>query len=140
MPPHIDFQRGGLIYAQAYHALAKRKKPDTVLIFGVAHQGAEVPFITTRKHFETPFGVLETDQELVDQIWAATDWDPRANEFVHRNEHSIEFQAVMLARLWGCDLKIVPILCGPLEMEADDATPSDNAVVRAFLDACAAGR
>lgn len=130
--PHIDYERGGHSYAHGYRRMRARGRPDTVLIFGVAHAGAATPFILTRKHFDTPLGLVQTDIDLVDAIAAQCGWDPFADELVHRTEHSIEFQAVMLAHLFGTDVKIVPILCGPF-MESDGAIAT---VVAEFLDAC----
>ncbi|HEO71919.1 MAG TPA: AmmeMemoRadiSam system protein B, partial [Candidatus Hydrogenedentes bacterium] len=89
--PHIDFGRGGRAYAHAYGRLYATGKPRKAVIFGVAHKGGSTPFILTRKDFETPFGTLKTDQEALDRLEAACDWDPYADEMVHRTEHSIEF-------------------------------------------------
>lgn len=133
--PHIDFHRGGPAYAHGYLRLFQQGKPDTVFIFGVAHASPPVPFILTRKHFDTPFGVLETDLSLVRQLEEVCAWDPYAYEIVHRTEHSIEFQAVMLAYLYGPHVRIVPILCGffGTEMAAEEAMPES---VAAFLQRC----
>ncbi|MBX7257394.1 MAG: AmmeMemoRadiSam system protein B [Candidatus Hydrogenedentes bacterium] len=134
--PHIDFDRGGHSYAHGYLTLARMGRPDTVIVFGVAHAGPPAPFIMTRKHYETPFGTLEVDSELTERIAAACDWDPFEFEIVHRAEHSIEFQAVMLAHLYGPSVKIVPILCGPFCV--DDAEEDDDSRAEAFLEACRA--
>ncbi len=133
--PHIDFHRGGHAYAHGYLEFFKRGRPHTVFIFGVAHASPPVPFILTRKNYDTPFGVLETDQDIVQRLENACDWDPYAHEHVHRTEHSIEFQAVMLAYLYGPDVRIVPILCGFFgpELAPGTAIPEN---VDAFLSAC----
>lgn len=131
--PHIDFERGGHTYAHGFARMAGAGRPDTVVIFGVAHAGPPVPFVATRKGFETPFGILEVDQEIVDQICAGLDWDPFEYEIVHRTEHSIEFQAVMLAYLYGPTIKIVPILCGPFLSEREGLEPDVDGTVRDFL-------
>ena len=72
-----------------------------MFIFGVAHASPPVPFILTQKHYDTPFGVVKTDLDIVRRLEAVCTWDPYAYEIVHRTEHSIEFQAVMLAYLYG---------------------------------------
>jgi AmmeMemoRadiSam system protein B len=133
--PHIDFHRGGHAYAHGYLRLFQQGKPDTVFIFGVAHASPPVPFILTRKHFDTPFGVLETDLGIVRQLEEVCGWDPYAYEIVHRTEHSIEFQAVMLAYLYGPHVRIVPVLCGffGTEMATEKAMPES---VAAFLRRC----
>lgn len=133
--PHIDFHRGGHAYAHGYLALSRRGRPQTVFIFGVAHASPPVPFILTQKDYATPFGVLKTDRAIVRQLADACDWDPYAHEMVHRTEHSIEFQAVMLAYLYGPDVRIVPILCGFFgpELAPEAAIPEG---VNTFLAAC----
>lgn len=135
--PHIDFDRGAPGYAAAYGEMRKASPPGTVIIFGVAHAGASVPFVLTRKAFQTPFGALETDQEVLDQLEAACDWEPYADELVHRTEHSVEFQAVMLAHLYGPQVKIVPVLCASLCGETGLESPAQVPGVQRFLDACA---
>ncbi len=136
--PHIDFHRGHAGYAHGYKQLFEREKPDVVFIFGVAHAGAPVPFILTRKHFETPFGALETDQEIVSRLEEACAWDSFAWEGRHRTEHSIEFQAVMLAYHYGPDVKIVPILCASLCASYEDDAPGENPATARFLEVCRA--
>ena len=134
--PHIDFERGGHTYAHGFARMARAGRPETVVIFGVAHAGPPVPFVMTRKGFETPFGTLETDLDLIDRIDPACKPDPFEHEIVHRTEHSIEFQAVMLAYLYGPNVKIVPILCGPFLSEREGLAPDVDGTVREFLDRC----
>lgn len=136
--PHIDFHRGHKRYAHGYRELFLREKPDVVFIFGVAHAGAPVPFILTRKHFDPPFGPLETDQEIVSRLADACTWDPFAWEGRHRTEHSIEFQAVMLAYYYGPNVRIVPILCASLCKSYEDDAPGENPATARFLEACRA--
>jgi AmmeMemoRadiSam system protein B len=94
-----------------------------------------VPFILTRKHYDTPFGSLKTDLDIVQRLEDVCEWDPYAHEHVHRTEHSIEFQAVMLAYLYGPDVRIVPILCGFFgpELAPETAMPER---VEVFLATC----
>jgi AmmeMemoRadiSam system protein B len=134
--PHIDFHRGGHSYAHGYLRLCRSGQPELVFLFGVAHMAPPVPFILTKKHFETPFGILKTDQDIVRRLASACQWDPYAYEIVHRTEHSIEFQAVMLASLFGPAVQIVPILCGTFGPELVPTTPVIPASVTTFLNTC----
>lgn len=134
--PHIDFERGRRGYAHAYRRLQRSNAPKTAFVFGVAHAGAPVPFILTRKHFDTPLGRVATDTNIVDQLAASCPWDPFEDEILHRTEHSIEFQAVMLAYLFGPSVRIVPILCGAMGPAEEDAIPCDIEAVAAFLAQC----
>jgi hypothetical protein len=134
--PHIDFHRGGHSYAHGYLRLFRAGRPELVFLFGVAHMAPPVPFILTKKHFTTPFGTLETDQDIVQRLASACRWDPFAYELVHRTEHSIEFQAVMLAYLFGPQVRIVPILCGMFGPELSPTATAIPEPVLAFLNTC----
>lgn len=136
--PHIDFHRGAYAYAHGYKRLYEAGKPDTVIVFGVAHVTPPVPFVLTRKDFETPLGTLRVDTDLVDELAAACDWDPFAHELAHRNEHSIEFQAVMLAYLYGPDVRIVPVLCAAMYEETEEEEGGQRVCAGAerFLERC----
>ena len=134
--PHIDFQRGGRSYAHGYLDMYRHGPPATVFVFGVSHVGGNAPFILTKKHFDTPFGIVETDRDVVEQLAAACQWAPYEDEILHRTEHSIEFQAVMLSYLYGSAVRIVPILCAVLVAEPEISDPGDVEAVSAFLSAC----
>ena len=113
--PHIDFNRGGPAYAWAYHALAEAMAADCFIVLGTAHGGLDGhPFAATAKPFETPFGPLEVDREVLDAIVRRAPTDLLAAELAHRSEHSIEFQAVWLRYLAQRELgrqpRIVPLL------------------------------
>lgn len=134
--PHIDFGRGGHSYAHGYAALCRHAKPDTVIVFGVAHAAEPVPFILTRKQYETPIGIVRTDEEIISVLEQACTWDPYAFEFAHRGEHSIEFQAVMLAHLYGAGVKIVPILCSTFGEDFVAGDPTATGPIINFLRVC----
>ncbi len=98
--PHIDFNRGGPAYAWAYRALAEAEAADCFIVLGTAHAGLDGhPFAATAKPFETPFGPLEVDREVLDAVARRAPTDLMAAELAHRSEHSIEFQAVWLQYL-----------------------------------------
>lgn len=134
--PHIDFERGGHAYAHGYRSLSRHAKPDTVIVFGVAHASEPVPFILSRKHFDTPLGVVKVDLEMVGRLEQACTWDPFAFELTHRTEHSIEFQAVMLSYLYGSDVQIVPILCSMFGEDFYTGAPAATEPIEEFLRAC----
>jgi AmmeMemoRadiSam system protein B len=113
--PHIDFNRGGPAYAWAYHALAEATEAECFVVLGTAHAGLDGhAFAATAKAFETPFGPLEVDREVLDAVARGAPGDLFAAELAHRNEHSIEFQAVWLqylrTRMGGGERRIVPLL------------------------------
>jgi MEMO1 family protein len=136
--PHIDFHRGGPAYAWAYRDLAERSDADLFVIFGTCHAGMEHPFALTRKDFDTPLGLARTDRDFVDALARRAGQDCFGSELAHRNEHSIEFQAVFLQYLYGGrrEISIVPVLTSFVhEALARDRRPRDDQRVPAFLEA-----
>jgi len=136
--PHYDMQGAADCYASAYALLRRTPQPDVVIIFGIAHDGRQSPFILTRKPFETPFGALETDARIIDALAASAPFDVFADEFAHRDEHSVEFQAAMIHFLYHQveePPKIVPVLCGGYHRRNGEfADPATIEPVNAFLD------
>lgn len=109
--PHIDFTRGGPTYAHAYAALANSPTADTYIIFGTCHTPMPQRFSVTNKDYETPLGTAKTDKKFIEQLLSRMG-SQYLDEFSHRTEHSIEFQAVYLRYVLrnGRDFTIVPIL------------------------------
>lgn len=137
--PHIDPRRGGAAYAHAYGELLTRERPELIVILGTSHYGMGPQlFSATRKDYVTPFGAVATDREFVDRLAARyKEGDLFADEILHRNEHSIEFQALFLAWALGtAGYRIVPILVGSFhEMVRSGETPARDGRVGAFIEA-----
>ncbi len=136
--PHIDFLRGGPCFAWAYKEIAEQADADVFVIFGTAHAHTSGTFVLTCKDFETPFGRLRCEREIVKEIEKQVDADLFSNEFVHRGEHSIEFQTIFLSYLFRGkqEISIVPILCGSFhEMVASHTSPMNNTEVSEFVNA-----
>ena len=142
--PHIDFHRGGPAYAWAYKALIESEGADLYILLGTSHCGGETPYILTLKDFETPLGLVETDNEFVNRLQARCEEDCFVDEYLHRGEHSVEFQVVFLkyisqkrAALTGQPerpFKIVPILVSSFHSALITQTvPEASSNVGAFL-------
>lgn len=108
--PHIDFLRGGPTYAHAYKTLGEHPGADRFIVFGTCHIAMKQRFALTRKHFQSPLGIVETDVNFVKLLEENLKKDYFVDEFSHRGEHSIEFQAVFLKWVVREEFKIVPIL------------------------------
>ncbi len=135
--PHIDFQRGGACYAFAHREIRDKTSAACFVVFGTAHIPMQHPFCLTRKDFITPLGPLEAHKDLIDSIQAGVPYDLFADETVHRNEHSIEFQCLFLRFLRPdpVPLKIVPILTGSFHESVEkEASPLEMKPVRQFID------
>jgi AmmeMemoRadiSam system protein B len=138
--PHIDFHRGGPAYAWGYRDLAERGDADLFVVFGTCHAGMADPFALTRKDYDTPLGAARVDREFVDALAGRAGQDCFGSELAHRNEHSIEFQAVFLQYLYGGrrEIGVVPVLTSFVhEALARGRRPEDDPRVRAFFDALA---
>ena len=134
--PHIDFARGGECYAYAYRALEAAGPSPLYLILGTCHTPMKEPFALTKKAFETPFGRVETDQELVEGITQSLPFDPFEDEFLHRQEHTIEFQLIFLQYLWGNSFQILPVLCGSFqEYIQQGKSPVEDPSFSSFIEA-----
>lgn len=128
--PHIDFERGGPAYAWAYQALSEAPPPDVVVALGVAHMSPNSPWVLTPKRYETPYGDVAADVPLSQEIQKALWYDGRTDEWTHRREHSLEFQALWLKYLWrDATPPWVPILCSNFERFSPDTPPSSVATV-----------
>ncbi|MCE7870070.1 AmmeMemoRadiSam system protein B [bacterium CPR1] len=93
LTPHIDLRRGAESYAMAYNSLINGLgENDTFVILGISHAPCRQPFILTRKPFETPFGYLQPDLDLIEELVQGCDFDPFQDEYNHLGEHSVEFQ------------------------------------------------
>jgi MEMO1 family protein len=113
--PHIDYQRGGPVYASAWRgATGAAQEAELVILFGTDHQGRYGSLTLTRQSYATPWGVLPTDLEVVDALAAALgEAEAYGEELHHRGEHSIELAANWLHFVrQGAPVAVVPILCG----------------------------
>ena len=135
--PHIDPWRGAVGYGHAYGALgsALAEEADTFVLFGTSHAPMREPFALCRKAFATPLGAMSVDGAAVDALAARATFDPYADQFNHKREHSLEFQVVFLKHLLGeRPARIVPILAGLGRHQALGTDPSEDIAVRSFLD------
>jgi AmmeMemoRadiSam system protein B len=137
--PHIDPRRGAAAYAHAYHELMSHELPELIVILGTSHYGAGPElFSATRKNYATPFGPVMTDVDFIDRLAARySGGNLFADELLHRNEHSIEFQILFLAWALGTrGYKVVPILVSSFyEMVQRGEMPGRNDRVASFINA-----
>ena len=136
--PHASPDGGWNTYRAAYRALpsAAEASGRTFVILGTSHYGAPDRFGLTRKQFVTPFGGARTNTALVRELEAAAPGAIRMEDYCHAVEHSIEFQIVFLQYLYGPDVNILPILCGPFVKSIyEGSLPEQNGDVARFFDA-----
>ena len=132
--PHIDIRRGGPGFGAAYEELRRRCRATTFVVLGISHMPTGQRFVLTDKDFDTPLGVLPADREFVGELRGRCQTDFFEDEFVHRNEHSVEFQALFLRYLFAGreDVRIVPVLCSSQDEITTFRPPDDDPAFRDF--------
>lgn len=137
--PHIDLRFGGASNACAHRLLAaSAPEADTVVVLGTGHKAIDDPFTLTRVPYSTPLSDVPNDVEFIDAL-ARRIGPERAYraELLHREEHSIEFQAVFLAlqnQARERPLAIVPVLVGSFhEFVERERDPLEDDRVATFV-------
>jgi len=113
--PHIDYQRGGAIYAGVWGLSQPAvEQADLVVILGTDHHGPTGSVTLTRQSYQSPWGIIETDREGVDHVVEFIGEDAAfAHELHHSVEHSVELALVWLHHITGeARFTALPILCG----------------------------
>jgi AmmeMemoRadiSam system protein B len=133
--PHIDYERGGPVYAAAWErARDAANAADLVVMVGTDHYGDDL-FTLTRQSYATPFGELPTHTDLVDRLAGALGEEAAfRGELRHINEHSLELVAVWLHHVrGGRPVEVVPVLVGSLHEYYGNGSPESDPQVAAFL-------
>ena len=135
--PHASPDASWETYRAAYQSLPTPEvAADSVfVILGTSHYGAPERFGLTRKLFVTPLGTAQTAVDLVDHLAIHAAPAVKMEDYCHAVEHSIEFQVVFLQHLYGPNVRILPILCGPFVKSLYEGGPPENsAAVAQFFD------
>lgn len=139
--PHIDYQRGGDVYAKVWRRTAEAlQDADIVLILGTDHADPEPNFTLTRLPYATPYGVLPTAPDLIEAIVANIGEEEAFRaELNHEKEHSVELTAVWLHHI--CHTRqitpppVVPILVGSFSAFTYNGThPSQDETLMTALE------
>lgn len=139
LSPHIDYARGGAVYAQVWKKAAElARNAELVVLLGTDHY-SEMPgsLTLTRQNYATPYGILPTAVELVDELAQAIGEEAAfAGELRHRGEHSLELVAVWLHHMRrGQPVPLIPVLTGSFsEYVQAGQSPITNATVRAVIE------
>ncbi len=137
--PHIDYQRGGPVYAGVWHRAAEAaREAEVAIILGTNHQAGHRLFTLTKKSYATPWGELPVACDVVDALaHALGERQVFEEEFSHRNEHSVESAAVWLHYfVRGKKCELVPILCGSFQGFIDgDRQPAQDEEINCFVRA-----
>ncbi len=109
--PHIDYRRGSSCYGRAYQAL-NNQEHDLHILIGTAHQYSPHTFHLCDKDFHTPLRLLPCDHNFMADLALGYGAERSyADQYLHKQEHSLELQTPFLANLDRAT-KIAPILVG----------------------------
>jgi MEMO1 family protein len=136
--PHIDYLRGGLSYTYAFKEIVEKSDASLFVIIGTSHYSMH-RFTLTRKHFQTPLGVAETDQDYIDRLVKHYGEGLFADEWLaHFPEHSIELEVVFLQYLYENvrPIRIVPLVVGSFhDCVLAGKAPRRSADIAGMIDA-----
>jgi hypothetical protein len=102
--PHMDLKVARETYFRAYKLLLNNlvknsRDIENILIFGVSHYYHKNPISVFPLDFETPFGILKTNKELIEkidnnlrEILGSEYFDLFEDILIYKSEHSIEAQ------------------------------------------------
>lgn len=115
--PHIDYRWGGVSYAWGFKEIVERTDAALFVVIATSHC-SQHRFTLTRKHFDTPLGVLPTDGDFIDRVVAHYGDGLFDDEWLaHFPEHSVELEAVFLRYLYEGrrDVRMVPLVVGSFQ-------------------------
>ena len=127
--PHAGYTYSGATAADAF-ALLRGASPGRVVVLAPAHRGGfDGLSIADVDAYETPLGQVPLDREAVARLRASplVQADPAA----HRQEHAIEIELPFLQRTLAPGWRLVPVLVGGLDGDADRRAA---ALIRPLLD------
>lgn len=114
--PHAGYIYSGPVAGSAYACLKPlREQISRVILLGPSHRVPVIGLATSSaKHFITPLGATELDQEAIHQIQQYP--QVHSMDEAHAFEHSLEVQLPFLQTVLG-NFKLVPIVVGDASAE-----------------------
>lgn len=110
--PHAGWIYSGSTAATTFAAIAARRSPATVVIFGAVHRPMRSDAaVFSRGAWETPLGTVAIDERFAERLLGATALvqdEPHA----HEAEHSIEVQVPFVQHCFP-KARIVPVMVMP---------------------------
>jgi AmmeMemoRadiSam system protein B len=132
--PHIDYPRGGSIYANVWKSSSAAVcDAELILLLATDHYSPE-PLTLTRQRYATPYGALPTDDSVVDQLADTIGERAFDAELFHRSEHSVELVVNWVHHLREQPCPVIPLLCGSFQRftrEVED--PADDPQLTALI-------
>jgi MEMO1 family protein len=135
--PHMDYARGGVTYGWGFKEIVEQSNAKLFFIIATSHYSAE-RFTLTRKNFQTPLGIVPTDQGSIDVIEQSYGPGLFEDPVAHLPEHSIELEVLLLQYLLEGKrpFRIVPLLVGSYaDRVQSGASPGEAEDIRRMVRA-----
>jgi AmmeMemoRadiSam system protein B len=105
--PHAGYAYSGGVAAYAYKQLEGKTYPHVVIVSPVHQPYGGRFLVTADRYYETPFGLVEVDADLVRQLGEDVDLT-----FIEQDrEHSLEIQLPFLQRVLD-EFTLLPVMMG----------------------------
>ena len=131
--PHAGWRYSGQVAARVFAAVAARREPATIVVFGAVHHPIKpVAALYGRGAWTTPLGDIRIDDRLAERILGQTtlvEDDP----YAHEPEHSIEVQVPLLQHRFP-EAKLVPIMVRPCDQAVQVGAAVGRTVAAYDLD------
>ena len=119
--PHLDYGRGGRVYASSYKALARIDRPDRIVILGTNHFGIGDGIVMTTHGFDSPWGAFAPDAGVLSALEGRLGDRLFKDEIDLLAEHSISIQLPWIHTTFGKVPLVAALVPNPLRpMIADD--------------------
>jgi len=111
--PHAGYAYSGGVAAYAYKQLEGRQYPHVVVVSPVHQPYGGRYLVTGDRYYETPFGLVEVDADLVSELGQQIDLT-----FVKQDrEHSLEIQLPFLQHTLG-EFSLLPVMMGEQSLDS----------------------
>ncbi|HEV3145387.1 MAG TPA: AmmeMemoRadiSam system protein B [Gemmataceae bacterium] len=135
--PHIDYQRGNVSFAWGFKEVFEQTDASLFVVIGTSHYSPQ-RYTLTRKHFHTPLGLVETDQDYIDRLENYYGDGLFNDPIAHFPEHSIELEVVFLQYLYENrrPFRIVPLVVGSFRDCVEEGTePGQQSDIQQMIQA-----
>jgi AmmeMemoRadiSam system protein B len=105
--PHAGWFFSGQIACNVIHRLKSDDPPDVLIIFGMHLHSGSSGYIMTQDAWETPFGAIEIESQLAEELADKFSFEIETTEEFHQ-DNTIELQLPFIKYFFP-DAKIVPI-------------------------------
>ena len=111
--PHAGYVYSGQVAAYAYKQLEGLDFPIVAIVSPVHRMFVGRYAVTAKRYYETPLGLVEVSEELVEALDEAVG----LNRVERDDEHSLEIQLPFLQRVLG-RFKLLPVMMGDQSLPA----------------------